>query len=550
MFEESWQDKFENRILHRGLLYLREGKVMDLVISDNKVTALVKGTSNYSVEIDFDNGEPVEMYCTCPYAAGGERCKHMAAVMYAIDPDVNHEYKTPKKKKERKKTTIIDPAHFIQLKADADKIFWQYADRSGFINYFDAMDFQRDIEGFLHENACMLIDNKFSKEAFELTSHVFLKLSNTAIDDDGEISSISFLCYDLWKKAYEAAPIGERTGMKEWFLKYCEDELVIDYMQDYLIAFIEEELATDDDRRAKMDELDELIEDTEGKTECPYSEYGLSYDPAVVLRMKLMKMLGYPDDEIEEYRYAHRNFSVIRQQYMDEAECEGDWNKLIALLEESKLLDADSEIKLYRYSDKLIEVYQATGDIENEKKERYWSFCNRSGRKIVDFYKIKELCNDEEWPKYKQEMIEVIDDRDLLCEVYSSEKMLDELYETIFNGRDDKEYALRDRSYIKYFGDEDGLQKARTVKLLDRYGFILASDHASDILAAYEGWIRPIAEAAKSNSRYDEITYYLQRMLHYDGGRELVNSLVKEWIESYPTRKVMVQRLKEFILKK
>ena len=64
MFDNNWKDTFENRILRRGLLYWRDGKVMNLTKSDKKVTALVKGTSNYFVEIDFDGGTPVEMYCT------------------------------------------------------------------------------------------------------------------------------------------------------------------------------------------------------------------------------------------------------------------------------------------------------------------------------------------------------------------------------------------------------------------------------------------------------------------------------------------------------
>ena len=547
MFDNNWKGTFENRILRRGLLYLRDGKVTNLTKSDKKVTALVKGTSNYSVEIDFADELPVEMYCTCPYAASGQKCKHMAAVMYAINPDVDRENKESTKRKKRQYTNELDPALLLQFKDDVDTIFRQYEDRTGFISYFRAMDFQVDIERYLYDTANRLIDSSLTAEAFEFTTYVFLKLSNASIDDDGQISSIASQCYDLWKQTIKDASRDERSKMKQWFLKYSKDESVIDYLQDYLISFIEEELATDDDRREKMDELDDVIERAAGKTDCPYCSCGLSYGPAVVIRMKLMKMLAYSDEEIEEYRYTHRYFTAIRQQYMDEAEAAGDWSKLIALLQESKLLDADSTVKLCKYSDKLIEIYHDLSDKENEKRERYWAFCNLDRRAVGDFCKIKELCTDAEWPEYKDGMINVIDDRDLLCEVYSSEQMLNELYETIFSGRDDKRYALRDRYYMKYFGDEEGLQKARRIKLLDRYGFLLASDHAQDILSAYEAWVRPIAETAKSNARYDEMADYLRRMLHYDGGTELVESLAKEWSSTYPTRKVMVQRLKEFI---
>ena len=388
MFDNNWKEIFENRILRRGLLYWRDGKVMNLTKSDKKVTALVKGTSNYFVEIDFDGGTPVEMYCTCPYAAKGERCKHMAAVMYAMNPDVDQENRGPNREKKRKYVKELDPAQILQFKDDVDTIFRQYEDRSGFISYFKAMDFQIDIERYLYENASTLIDNDFAAEAFDLTAYVFLKLGNAAIDDDGQISSIASLCYDLWKKAMEVASPDERSKMKQWFLKYSKDKSVIDYMQEYLVSFIEEELATDDDRRKKMDELDDVIEKAAGKTDCPYFSFGRSYGPAVVIRMKLMKMLSFPDDEIEEYRYAHRHFTAIRQLYMDEAEDAGDWSKLIALLKESKLLDADSTVKLRKYSDKLIEIYHDIGDRENEKRERYWSFRNLDRRTVGEFCKI------------------------------------------------------------------------------------------------------------------------------------------------------------------
>ncbi len=546
MHEKNWEDLFENRILSRGIRYCRDGKVANLTISDKKVTALVKGTSTYSVEIDLVDGAPVEMYCTCPYAASGEKCKHMAAVMYAVDPESNRGSKNPDKKEKLKDTHGLDAAHVLDLKAGVDMIFREYGDRSGFIDYFRAMDFQIALEEYLSDNTNTLIDNHFVKEAFDFTSYAFLKLSDADIDDDGEISSITFLCYELWKKILEAASPDEQSEIKECFLKYSKDESVIDYMRDSLISFINEELATDDDRRAKMAELDEIIEKTAGKADCPYSEYGYSHEPAVILRIKLMRMLAYSDDEIEKYRFAHRHYSVIRKQYMDEAESAGDWGKLIALLKQSKILDADSQIKLSSYSDKLIEVYHTIGDKKNEKEERYWAFCNLNKRTIEDYCKIKELCNDDEWQAYKCSMIDKIYERDLLCEIYSSELMLTELYETIFNGRDDKNYAIINRNYIQYFGDDKGLQKARTIKLLDRYGFLLASDYAPDILTAYEAWVRPIAETARSNARYDEIKHYLQRMLHYDGGEELVKSLANEWINTYTTRKVMVQMLERF----
>ena len=40
---------------------------------------------DYFVEIDVINGLVEHMRCTCSRGAGGKKCKHMAAVLFAIE---------------------------------------------------------------------------------------------------------------------------------------------------------------------------------------------------------------------------------------------------------------------------------------------------------------------------------------------------------------------------------------------------------------------------------------------------------------------------------
>ena len=41
------------------------------------------GESAYDVEIKIREDDIIYMKCSCPYAASGQYCKHMAAVKYA-----------------------------------------------------------------------------------------------------------------------------------------------------------------------------------------------------------------------------------------------------------------------------------------------------------------------------------------------------------------------------------------------------------------------------------------------------------------------------------
>ena len=79
----NWKGLFTPRILQRGLEYYRNLAVEDLHITDDRITASVLGTEKYAVKIDIKNDAVEAMSCTCPYAADGNTCKHMAAVLFA-----------------------------------------------------------------------------------------------------------------------------------------------------------------------------------------------------------------------------------------------------------------------------------------------------------------------------------------------------------------------------------------------------------------------------------------------------------------------------------
>ena len=66
---ESYRD-YENR-LERGRTYVRNGSVMDLQIAPLTVTAMVSGSSLYSVRIDIDAAPKAQWQAICRDCAGG-----------------------------------------------------------------------------------------------------------------------------------------------------------------------------------------------------------------------------------------------------------------------------------------------------------------------------------------------------------------------------------------------------------------------------------------------------------------------------------------------
>ena len=167
-----WKDLFREHILARGEMYYYDGAVQDLEKTEHGYHAVVEGTEDYEVDIEMEDGRICEMYCTCPYAADGNNCKHMAAVLYEIEEqegsDSLTEGSSGSEQAEEELEEIIekipetelrsfvrqlagrddeirntlmtryavkiDEKQMCRLKEGVDQIVWEYGDRSGFID--------------------------------------------------------------------------------------------------------------------------------------------------------------------------------------------------------------------------------------------------------------------------------------------------------------------------------------------------------------------------------------------------------------------------------
>lgn len=81
----NWGIIFGKQILERGRQYYNSGKVKDLTYMGGGYEATVRGSIPYHVEIRISGKVIRSMSCTCPYAQEHRYCKHMAAVLTAIE---------------------------------------------------------------------------------------------------------------------------------------------------------------------------------------------------------------------------------------------------------------------------------------------------------------------------------------------------------------------------------------------------------------------------------------------------------------------------------
>ena len=83
----NWERLFNRTILNRGYHYYRNAGVLDLTETGDRYEAHVQGSGSmiYAVSVDLTDPYLPVMKCSCPFARGGQVCKHMAAVMYRIE---------------------------------------------------------------------------------------------------------------------------------------------------------------------------------------------------------------------------------------------------------------------------------------------------------------------------------------------------------------------------------------------------------------------------------------------------------------------------------
>lgn len=563
----EWEKDFEPHILERGWQYARSGAVQYITRKKDVIEAVVEGSEYYKVKINYDGHYVLNAYCSCPYAADGNYCKHMAAVLYEIDNDGKDGYEfgetdyeevvsdgdTPisideliskadrsllerilmnlaagdEQTESRIRVMLAgvsDSADIEELEREIDNIFYAYSDRGGYINYHSAMDFCDDLISYLESKSNQLFDNDQYYDAFELAKYAYIELGNCDIDDDGEIAMISDICYKIWQRAVSDSSDEERVLIKNWFQQHSDDGTVVDYMEDTLQDFLRYELASKDELKEEIEHLDKLIEESGESGKCNSvfsSHYGYAIE-AIELRMILMKRLGASEEEIDRYRRKHMNFQSVRKYYLKKAQEEDDAEEEIRLLKQGKKLDSESAYLVHSYSQRLIELYHEQKDYQQEKTERREDFLAYQLSTMEEFRSYRKMCSDDEWEKEKTVLIKSRSDTARQCELLAEERMKPDLFELIFE------------------------QKNR-LNYLNKYGFLLAEEYSGPILQEYFSYVSNIAEHARNRSAYDELIRYLKRMQQYAGGREIVQNLCKTWILKYPTRKVMVQELGELL---
>ena len=559
-----------------GYDYYCDGAVGNIEIGRDDLRADVVGTEDYEVEISLNDGKVTDMYCSCPYAAGGNNCKHMAAVLYEWTADIMDEDEPEDTDNEdmdddadaesmdlfepavtvcdyKKKSAAVEKlvrsaerdivqAFLVSVLAEdkklllrfrnmvnkcatnedvedyfeqIDEIADRYLGRDHFINYYQAYDFMLELEEIIDKDVRRMIDNGSHISAFHVMNHIFVLLGNVDMDDSGgEKSMLAEQIYQLWLELLVKVNAQDKRKMFIWFTTHM-DGSVIDYLEEYIEQIIMEEFKEPEYEQDKLSFMEEMIEKAEKK------DSGWSRDYAVgkwtVTYLRTLEEKNAPEDQLEEICKKYWNNSGVRRYYIDRYFEKKEYDRVLQVLDESIELDKAYRGQVLEYNQKKKEIYRLQGN-KSAYIEQLWKLVLEQSAGDLDIYKeLKAQYSEKEWLIKREELFKKLPANAHIDRLYKEEKLYDRL--------------------LAYVLKSSGLYAVQT------YENVLKKEYPKQILSKYQGEVNKMASCTGNRKHYADLVALLRRMKQIKGGSEIVETIVEEWKIKYRNRPAMMDEL-------
>ena len=549
----DWEDMFRPHILERGYDYYMTGAVEELTRLDseeNFYEATVEGSTEYHVELQYDRGAVMDMECDCPYAMGGNNCKHMAAVLYELEEQqdktkmcVNRENRSsehvaevieriPEKdlrnfllelcnEDERIKNRVllkysasVDEYQLTHLRQELEEISDRYSDRHGYINWERTADYELEIVGFLYDNVEILLERNCVMEAFDLIYETLVQVGDQDLDDsDGTCTNIASVAYDRFGSLPKVGSKEEKETIFNWFEERIKKKDVPEYAEDMISQFF-------DDEFHEKEFLQRKLKIFEPKGEIPSEkDWSARYrcKENLIRVLKIMEELNYSEAQLQEYARGYWQLSEIRTEMAKWAVRCGNLIEAVEILQESKVLDAEYTGLVSRHSEELIDLYQKMGCVAEQKEElEFQIFCCRpSSLRYVLL--LKELSEKDEWECTRERILTTGSCAAIHLPLMESEGMMERLMQ--------------------------GVMQSKSVFLLDRYENTLRKQFPEEMRDSYAKYVICAVENASNRKEYNHLVQYLKKIKRYPNGTQISANIAKEWRTAYSRRRAMMDEL-------
>ena len=531
----NWKELFKPHILERGYDYYRSGKVEILEKSDNEVDAVVSGSDEYYVNIRFSHGDVDEVYCDCPYANDGYDCKHMAAVLYALEapesihstyfddtekmineaePELIREFlnKAVRYDEELKDKFVRflksknDQIKISEYKSHLESLILRYSDEYGYIDWRSTYCFFNDVKELLTECTEKLIEENRLFDAFEIVKYYYGKIIVTDIDDDGDICAFQNTCLEILQQIAELSDMDTKRKLFETSLEMLSQKF--GDLSDMFLYYIKNCFT-------ETEFLDAMLEYSGKRLSMKCSDYEL--EKWALYHLKLMDLLKYDDEKIMHYAEKYLHFSGIRNYLTERYVSKDHFKTAIKILENSLECVSTSIRDSKNVHMKLKELYRQNADKKNYIRE-LWIILTEYDLTDIDVYvEFKSLFDADEWEEVRERLYSSMKNQAMLPEYFIEEQLTDRLASYIYANK--------------------------SIYLIEQYEPYLIKDYSEFILSEYADYLNSAAKQTADRSTYRRWADKLRHMKKIKGGKECVDEIIYNWSTIYRNRPAMMQEI-------
>lgn len=539
----SWERFFSEKILARGQDYYKQNAVTHLEIIHNTVQAVVSGSVPYYVTIKMQDTVPIKWKCTCPYIEKHDECKHIAAVLYALDAEQKKQNPACSEdlfskiknipeseakqilldlisehpelaEKISKKFVIVSPEMLKEIKQKIRQALQRASGKYHFIEYYNAHRLLKEFLYILDYEIALIIQAGHLLTSFELICYMLEQYAKYEIDDsNGETQDLYKYCSMYWKQITEQANDEQQEKMFQVVNKILAKDIDSDF-KSFLFDKQINLFTAQSILKKNLSIIDEKIQTVECEQNKFIREYSIGN--YAVMKISLMERLGYSNQEIQTVIDKYWQSSFVRSELTAKAIEAEQFDKAIQILEESKEIDFDNSNAINKYSNQLIALYEKTNQQEKLKQELIFAVfhtCFNSS----NLEKLKNIANKEEWACISKKIQENPRLKPYYPYVYKLENNKNNLLAYVLLANSLQELTTWENDLKKYFPNE--------------------------LCKLYQTLLLEEMKKATNRKDYAYLINYFKKIAAYPQGQEVIFYLTNTWKQCYPRRKAMLDEL-------
>ena len=346
-------------------------------------------------------------------------------------------------------------------------------------------------------------------EAFTLSCMVFeTGMEQNTDDSDGGGGILTSTCEEAWRKLLNQANSQQEQEMYAWFASHTHVP-EWDYGSEVVEQFFYHW-----EWSAPLLEQNLRLLDTELTAE-GNSKYRMK--EVLNWRTDTMAALGMEQAAIDRFWAQYRHLPFVREREIELILDEKNYGGAVRLLKESKELDKGDDFRVRNYSQKLISIYQQTGQTEALREELRFQIFSCVQRDLTYIKLYRDIIPDEEWAVLLDQLLRHMTTRSLKYELLA----FGEQYELLFLS------IVQQGSFNR----------------LRQYADILCRWSPEQVRDTYVRMLDGVMSRSSDRGMYRETVGYLQRVRQFPNGVETAKLLADSWRERFGRRKAMLDEL-------